>query len=135
MAYIVASGRCTEPELSYSGDGTAICKFRVADSYWKGGARGQGGEEVTIWYQVVVFGDQATRLNERVTRGSIVEVAGELRPHEWQGQDSQTRYRLEIHWPRLKVLQRKSPEGQQGQGQGERPAEGPTTPGALPDPW
>ncbi len=59
-----------DPELRYTQDGKAICKFSLATSeYIK-------EKEVTQWHRVVVFGKTAERCGKHLRKGSQVFVEG-----------------------------------------------------------
>ena len=84
-----------EAELRYTPNGTAVSDFSVAVNTRR---RGQSGdwEDETEWFNVVLFGDQAERISQYVTKGKHVYVEGRLRTRNWEGDDGQKHYRTEL---------------------------------------
>lgn len=50
----------------------------------------------TDWHTVVVWGDRAERLAQTVKKGDLILVEGRLRTREWEGQDGEKRYIVEV---------------------------------------
>ena len=50
----------------------------------------------TDWHTVVFWGDRAERLAQTVKKGDLILVEGQLRTREWEGQDGQKRYTVEV---------------------------------------
>lgn len=71
-----------DPELRYTPSGTAIANFNVATSEWRPGKDGKGGQAITTWFRVSVFGNQAEACNNHLVKGSLVLVDGSLRGDE-----------------------------------------------------
>ncbi len=84
-----------EPELRYTGSGTAVCNMRLAtnESYTN-----QDGEEVTQteWHNVVAWGRLGEVCNEYLDKGSQVYFEGKLQTREWEDRDGNTRYTTEV---------------------------------------
>lgn len=87
---VVISGNVgKDPDLTYAGSGTAICKFSVA--VW------QGKEKPAAWTPVVVFGEYAEHVAESIQKGDNVLVCGRLSLSEWEDKESgEKRSRLEV---------------------------------------
>lgn len=78
-----------DPEVRYSGQGTAFCKFSLATTERRRG-NGDEAEELTTWFNVTVFGRQAEICGERLSKGSPVYVDGRFscRPYVDKGGNS-----------------------------------------------
>jgi single-strand DNA-binding protein len=84
-----------EPELRYTGSGTAVCNMRLAtnESYTN-----RDGEEVqkTEWHNVVAWGRLGEICNEYLDKGSQVYFEGSLQTRSWEDRDGNTRYTTEV---------------------------------------
>jgi single-strand DNA-binding protein len=84
-----------EPELRYTGSGTAVCNMRLAtnESYTN-----KEGEEVqqTEWHNVVAWGRLGEVCNEYLDKGSQVYFEGSLQTRSWEDRDGNTRYTTEV---------------------------------------
>lgn len=84
-----------EPELAYSGTGTAWCRARVAVTEWN------GKEEETHWITVILFGKRAEHWAKRVKKGSAVTIQGRLA--EEKNEDERYDGRLKVVAERFEV--------------------------------
>ena len=82
----------TDPEMTYTPNGTAITKLRLATD-----RRRQDGETTADWHNVVVWGKSAEAVNNYVQKGQRVYVGGRLVQNTWQAEDGQNRHRTEVH--------------------------------------
>lgn len=84
-----------DPELRYTGSGTAVCNMRLAttDTYTN-----RDGEEVqnTEWHNVVAWGRLGEVCNEYLDKGSQVYFEGKLQTRSWEDRDGNTRYTTEV---------------------------------------
>lgn len=84
-----------DPELRYTGSGTAVCNMRLAtnESY-----KDSNGEWVdkTEWHNVVAWSRLAEICNEYLKKGSQVYFEGSLQTRSWEDRDGNTRYTTEI---------------------------------------
>ena len=84
-----------DPELRYTGSGTAVCNMRLAtnESY-----KDSNGEMVdkTEWHNVVAWARLAEICNEYLKKGSQVYFEGSLQTRSWDDRDGNTRYTTEI---------------------------------------
>lgn len=84
-----------EPELRYTGSGTAVCNMRLAtnESYTN-----RDGEEVqrTEWHRIVAWGRLGEICNEYLEKGSQVYFEGSLQTNSWEDRDGNTRETTEI---------------------------------------
>lgn len=84
-----------DPELRYTGNGTAVCNMRLATTdRYKDGA----GEMVerTEWHNVVAWARLAEICGEYLRKGSKVYFEGQLQTRSWEDRDGNTRYTTEI---------------------------------------
>jgi single-strand DNA-binding protein len=84
-----------EPELRYTGSGTAVCNLRLAtnESYTD-----RDGNQVdkTEWHNVVAWGRLGEICNEYLGKGSQVYFEGSLQTRSWEDRDGNTRYTTEV---------------------------------------
>lgn len=84
-----------DPELRYTGSGTAVCNMRLAtnESYTD-----RDGNEVqkTEWHNVVAWGRLGEVCNEYLEKGSQVYFEGSLQTRSWDDRDGNTRYTTEM---------------------------------------
>lgn len=70
-----------DPELKYSRNQVATCKFSVATS---DSVKTQNGyDERTEWHNIVVFGNQAENADKFLRKGSLVLVEGRIKTNEY----------------------------------------------------
>ena len=109
-----------EPELRYTGSGTAVCNMRLAtnESYTD-----KNGEEVqnTEWHSLVAWGRLAEVCNEYLEKGSQVYFEGKLQTRSWEDRDDNTRYTTEVKAQEMMFLDgnRDQAPGQGGEYQDE----------------
>ncbi|MBE7519952.1 MAG: single-stranded DNA-binding protein [Thermoflexaceae bacterium] len=84
-----------DAELRYTANGTAQSQFSLAVNFRRKGASGEW-EEATEWFNIVVFGDQAERISQYVTKGKQVYVEGRLQTRTWDDDQGQKHYRTEV---------------------------------------
>lgn len=84
-----------EPELRYTGSGTAVCNLRLAtdDSYRDSD---DNLVERTEWHNVVAWARLAEICNEYLDKGSQIYVEGRLQTRQWEDRDGNTRYSTEV---------------------------------------
>ena len=90
------------PELKYTTSGTAVTKLNLACSRYKKTADGQPNE-VTSWFDVVVWGKQAENVCKFVDRGDRIAVSGYLEQRSWE-KDGQKRYQVEVISEKIQFL-------------------------------
>ena len=92
-----------DPELRYTGSGTAVCNLRVAtnESY-----KDQDGQfvEKTEWHSVVTWSRLAEICGEYLKKGSRVYFEGSLQTRSWEDRDGNTRYTTEIKAREMMML-------------------------------
>jgi len=104
-----------DPEVRYTGGGTAVANLAVATSEsWKDKQTGEKKER-TEWHRVVLWARLAEIAGQYLTKGSKVYVEGQLQTRKWQDQNGQDRYSTEIVGRDLQMLDTRG--GGQGGGQ------------------
>lgn len=84
-----------DPELRYTGSGTAVCNMRIATNESYKDANDQLVEK-TEWHNVVAWSRLAEICGEYLKKGSRIYVEGSLQTRSWEDQDGNTRYTTEI---------------------------------------
>lgn len=85
-----------DPEMKYTGAGTAIADFSVATSEtWKDKQTGEKREK-TEWHNVVFFGRQAEVAGEYLKKGALVMVEGMVTYDKWEDKDGNKRTSTKI---------------------------------------
>lgn len=109
---VILVGRLgADPEVRYSGSGTAVTNFRLAtDRSWKD----KSGElqKETEWHRCVAFGRTGEVCGEYLHKGSQIYVEGRIRTRDWEDKDGNKRWTTEITVEQMRMLDSK----------GERPA-------------
>ncbi len=105
---ITITGRIAQdPELRFSGKGTAICNISVPDQKRRKNDAGEWEDaSATTWFRVSVFGDKAEALAEQARKGDQVIVTGRLISREWTDKDGQVRSSLEVDYADVAVMPR-----------------------------
>ena len=92
-----------DPELRYTGSGTAVCNMRLAtnESY-----KDSNGElvEKTEWHSVVAWARLAEICGEYLKKGSQVYFEGSLQTRQWEDRDGNTRYTTEVKAREMMML-------------------------------
>ena len=85
-----------DPELSYTPQGTAVCKFSVATNERR---RDKAGEQqdITTWFRVSAWGKQAENVSRYLTKGRKVYIEGRLHVEEWTDREGKPRQSLEVN--------------------------------------
>ncbi|MCA1589534.1 MAG: single-stranded DNA-binding protein [Acidobacteria bacterium] len=84
-----------DPELRYTPQGTAVCDFSIATNEKK---RDKAGEmqDVTTWFRVTLWRNQAENAAKYLTKGSQVYIEGRLGVEEWTDRDGNNRHTLQV---------------------------------------
>ena len=87
-----------EPEMRYTSGGTAITQLRLAtDASARVQRRRQDGAVEADWHTVTFWARLAEAVNEYVSKGDRLYVAGKLVQNSYQNEDGQWRHRTEVH--------------------------------------
>ncbi len=94
---VVLVGNLTrDPELRATPGGTSVCSMRVAvNDRVKDPNTGEWSDKPN-YFNVSVFGAQAERYAQWLTKGRQIAIDGRLRWREWQTQEGQKREAVEI---------------------------------------
>lgn len=105
-----------DAELRYTANGTALSDFSVAVSRrWQSRQTGEWEDE-TEWFNVTLFGDQAERISQYITKGKQLYVEGRLRTRNWDDDQGVRHYRTELIANTVQFLDRRGQDGGGGDG-------------------
>lgn len=92
---IIVGNLGRDPELRYTPQGLAVCNFSMATSEKK---RDKAGEmqDVTTWFKVTLWRQQAETAAKYLTKGTQVYIEGRLKVEEWTDRDGNNRHTLEV---------------------------------------
>ncbi len=92
---IVVGNLGRDPELRYTPQGVAVCSFSMATNEKR---RDKSGElqDITTWFKVTLWRNQAETAAKYLTKGSPVYIEGRLRIEEWTDRDNNNRYTLDV---------------------------------------
>jgi len=79
-----------DPELKYTSSGLAISETSLAVK------TGWGSKEVTTWYELTVFGNDAERFNDWISKGDPIQIIGTPYLDVYQGKDNTTYKTLKV---------------------------------------
>jgi len=99
-----------DPELRYTGSGTAVCNIRLATNESYKDASGEWVER-TEWHSVVAWARLAEICNEYLKKGSQVYFEGSLQTRQWEDKDGNTRYTTEIKAKEMMMLSGRGMDG------------------------
>jgi len=99
-----------DPEMRFTPNGNAVTSFNVATNRRYTTADGERHEE-TEWFTVVCWNKLAEQCNQYLTKGRLIYVEGRARLASWEGQDGQTRSRIEVNADRVSFLDRQGGGG------------------------
>jgi single-strand DNA-binding protein len=85
-----------DPELRYTPNGAAVCKFRIAVNRRMPDGAGGWKDGETSYFSVNCWRSLGENVAESLTRGSRVVVAGRLNYRSWENQDGDKRSAIEI---------------------------------------
>lgn len=92
-----------DPELRYTGSGTAVCNMRIATNESYKDADGNMVEK-TEWHSVVAWNRLAEICGEYLKKGSQAYFEGSLQTRSWDDKDGNTRYTTEIKVRDMQML-------------------------------
>lgn len=108
-----------DPELRYTGGGTAVCNMRLATNESYKDAEGNLVEK-TEWHSVVAWARLAEICGEYLKKGSQVYFEGSLQTRQWEDKEGNTRYTTEVKAREMMIL---SGRGETGGGGYDRSAD------------
>ena len=105
----------SDPEIRYTGSGTAVCNFSLAtsESY-----KDRDGNQVenTEWHRVVAWARLAEICGEYLKKGRQVYIEGQLQTRQWEDKDGNTKYTTEIKAREMQMLGSRDGDGGGGGG-------------------
>ena len=91
-SFITVSGNLTrDPEVRFSDSGTTVTRISLAVN-----RKDKNGNEMTTFYDVVVFGQMGANLADSLTKGNRVVVTGRLEVRNYQRNDGTEGKAVEI---------------------------------------
>ena len=88
---VILMGRLTrDPELRYTGNGTAVCSFNIAIN------NGTGESQTTDFISCTAWNKTAEFVNKYFTKGRMIIVFGSIRTRSWEGKDGKKNYATEV---------------------------------------
>ena len=98
-------GRLTrDPELRYSSNNNANCRFTLAVNRT---FQSQNGEQGTDFISIVVFNKQAENVKKYVAKGSLVAVTGRIQTGSYE-KDGRTIYTTDVVADNVQFLETKA---------------------------
>jgi len=79
-----------DPEMTYTPDGTAVCKFSIAVS------KKVKDKEETTWYNCTAWRNLAEMLSTHLKRGQMVFVQGDLNVRQYTTRDGRSGVSLDV---------------------------------------
>jgi single-strand DNA-binding protein len=92
-----------DAELRYLSTGTPKSEFSLAVNNRRRNPAGEW-EEQTEWFNIVIFGDQAERVSQYITKGKPLYVEGRLQTRNWDDDQGVKHYRTEVIVNTLQLL-------------------------------
>ena len=93
----------SDPELRYTGSGTAVCNLSLATSESYKDRDGNMVEN-TEWHRVVAWARLAEICGEYLKKGSKVYIEGSLQTRQYEDKDGVTKYSTEIKAREMQML-------------------------------
>jgi single-strand DNA-binding protein len=110
-----------DPEIKYTGGGTAVASITVATSENFKDKQSGEWQERTEWHNVVLWQRLAEIAEKYLNKGSKVYIEGRLQTRSWEDKQGQKRYTTEVVANELVLLGgRGEGGGSQGGGQNRR---------------
>ena len=106
LNHTMISGRLTQDPkytVTQNGKGVLACNVAVNRRYLD--TRTNEWKDDTVFVPVVVWGESATRLKDRVKKGTPVFVEGRLTTSEYTDKEGKTHRNLQITASRVQVLE------------------------------
>ncbi len=101
-----------DPEMSYTPQGIAVCKFSVAVNKVTG--KGENRKEKTIWFRITVWRERAETASQYIKKGMRIMVIGEVDVSVYTDKQGQPAATLEVTANDFKFLDRRADAGETG---------------------
>lgn len=111
---VLLTGRLTrDPELKYTANGTAMCRFSLAINRRYKDKTGEFKDDTTF-VNCVIWREAGERVGKTVKKGSPVHVEGRLRSYDYQDKEGKKRSGIEVEARRVQILEKASAAGSTG---------------------
>ena len=115
-----------DPELKYTANGTAYCRFSMAtDEGWTDRSTGER-QERTEWHNIVAWERLAEICGQYLAKGRMVYIEGSIQSRQWEDKEGKKRTSFDIRARDMVLLG--SPGGRDSD---RRESEKPVTEGAA----
>jgi single-strand DNA-binding protein len=101
---IVVGNLGRDPELRYTPQGTPVTSFSLATNERE--TRGGEKVDVTMWFDVTLFGRQAEVASQYLAKGKQVYIEGRFRSEEWTDRDGNKRVTNKIKGSDMQLIDR-----------------------------
>jgi single-strand DNA-binding protein len=108
---IVVGNVGRDPEMNYTPQGIAVCKFSIACNKVTG--KGENRKEKTVWFRVTVWRERAETASQYIKKGMRIMVIGEVDVSAYTDKQGQPAASLELTANDFKFLDRRG-EGEGG---------------------
>lgn len=108
-----------DAELTYLPSGQPVCKFSMATNRAYKDKNGEWQDE-TEWHNIVLWGEQAERYSQYLTKGQKIYIEGRIKSRTWEGRDGAKHYATDIVAERVVFVTGRGAE--EGGTAGARPA-------------
>ncbi len=106
---VVLVGRLTkDPELRYTPNGVATCRFAVAVNRT---FKGQNGEQEADYPNCVAWRKQAENLANFMKKGNLIGLEGRIQTGSYEGQDGKRVYTTDVVVDSIQFLEPKNGTG------------------------
>jgi len=119
-----------EPELKYTSNGTAVCKFSLACNYSK--KQGDEWKSIPVWIDVTAWEKTAELVSQNCHKGQRVRVFGKLRVDSWES-EGQKRSKMYVLADRVEWWPKKEQQRQPGEDSEPRGSRTETAADGFPD--
>jgi len=92
-----------DPEVRYTGSGTAVASFTMATSVNFTNKNGEKTDN-TEWHRIVAFGKLGEICGEYLAKGKQIYIEGRLQTREWADRDGNKRWTTEIVAQNMQML-------------------------------
>lgn len=119
---VLLTGRLTrDPELKYTANGTAMCRFSLAINRRYKDKTGEFKDDTTF-VNCVIWREAGERVGKTVKKGTPVHVEGRLRSYDYQDKEGKKRSGIEVEARRVQILEKASAAGSTGAAEPETSA-------------
>lgn len=92
---IIVGNLGRDPDLRYTPQGVAVCSFSMATNEKRKDKSGEL-QDITTWFKVTLWRQQAENAAKYLTKGSPVYIEGRLKIEEWTDRDNNNRFTLDV---------------------------------------